>query len=63
MFKSLGLKVDILWRQPKSEKGLTATALRRLMGSGQPWEHLVPSAVARLVKDMGLLERLRLFDH
>jgi nicotinamide-nucleotide adenylyltransferase len=60
MLISLGLKVDILWRKPKSEKGLTVTALRRLMGLGQPWEHLVPPAVTRLVRDMGLLERLRL---
>jgi nicotinamide-nucleotide adenylyltransferase len=60
MFISLGLKVDILWRKPKSEKGLTATDLRRLMGLGQPWEHLVPLAVARMIRDMGLVERLRL---
>lgn len=60
MFSSLGLKVDILWRKPKEEKGLTATALRQLMGQGQPWEHLVPPAVARMIKDMGLGERLRL---
>ena len=63
LFSSLGLKVEILWRKPKSEKGLTATALRRLMGSGRPWEHLVPSAVACLVNDMGLVERLRLLDN
>jgi nicotinamide mononucleotide adenylyltransferase len=60
MFTSLGLTVDVLWRRPASEKGLTATALRRLMGQGQPWEYLVPPAMARLVKDMGLEERLRL---
>jgi nicotinamide mononucleotide adenylyltransferase len=60
MFKSLGLKVDILWRKLKSEKGLTATGLRRLMGSDQPWEHLVPPAVARLIKELGLLNRLSL---
>jgi len=60
MFTSLGLTVDVMWRKPPSEKGLTATALRRLMGQGQPWEHLVPPAVARLVKDLGLLERLPL---
>ena len=60
MFIALGLQVDILWRKPKTEKGLTATALRHLMGLGQPWEHLVPPAVARLVKDMGLGERLRI---
>jgi len=60
MLLSLGLKVDILWRKPKSEKGLSVTSLRRLMGRSQPWEHLVPPAVARLVRDRGLLERLRL---
>ncbi len=60
MFTSLGLKVDILWRKSASEKGLTATAVRRLMGLGQPWEHLVPPAVARLVRDLGLAERLLL---
>jgi nicotinamide mononucleotide adenylyltransferase len=60
LFQSLGLKVEILWRKPASEKGLTATAIRRLIGLGQPWEHLVPAAVARLVKEMGLLERLRI---
>jgi len=59
MFTSLGLKVDILWRKPASEKGLTATAHRRLMGQDQPWEHLVTPVVARLVTEMGLLERLR----
>jgi len=60
MFSSLGLKIDILWRRPKSEKGLTATALRQVMGRNQPWEHLVPPAVARLVRELGMLERLRL---
>jgi nicotinamide mononucleotide adenylyltransferase len=62
LFQSLGLKVEILWRKPASEKGLTATAIRRLLSRGQPWEHLVPSAVARLVKEMGLLERLRILE-
>ena len=63
MFTSLGLTVDILWRRPKSEKGLTATALRRMMGLNQPWEHLVPPAVARLVRDLGLQERLSLLKN
>ena len=60
LFESLGLKVEILWRRPKSEKGLTASAIRRMMGLGQPWEHLVPPAVARMIRDMGLVDRLRL---
>jgi nicotinamide mononucleotide adenylyltransferase len=62
LLESLGLKVEILWRKPSSEKGLTATAIRRLMGSGQPWEHLVPAAVALLVRKMGLLEQLKILE-
>jgi nicotinamide mononucleotide adenylyltransferase len=62
LFESLGLKVEILWRKPSSEKGLRATAIRGLMGLGQPWEHLVPAAVARLVREMGLLARLKILE-
>ena len=62
LFESLGLKVEILWRRPAAEKGLTATSIRRLMGRNQPWEHLVPPAVARLVKEMDLLTRLKILE-
>ncbi len=62
LFESLSLKVEILWRRPSSEKGLTATTIRRLMGLGHPWEHLVPAAVARLVREMDLLKRLRILE-
>jgi nicotinamide mononucleotide adenylyltransferase len=60
MFQSLGLTVEILWRKPAAAKGLTASGIRRLMGRGQPWEHLVPPAIARLVRELGLLERLKI---
>ena len=62
LFQSLGLKVEILWRRPQSAKGLTASAIRRMMGLGQPWEHLVPAAVARLVREMELLQRLKIIE-
>jgi nicotinamide mononucleotide adenylyltransferase len=62
LFESLGLKVETLWRRPKSEKGLTASAIRRMMGLGQPWEPLVPAAVARLVREMDLLQRLKTME-
>jgi nicotinamide mononucleotide adenylyltransferase len=62
LFASLGLNVEILWRRPASEKGLTATTIRRLMAQGQPWEHLVPTAVARLVGEMNLRERLIILE-
>ncbi len=59
-FTGLGLKVEVLWRRTPEEKGLSGTAIRRLMGQGEPWEHLVPPAVARLIRELGLVERLRL---
>jgi nicotinamide mononucleotide adenylyltransferase len=62
LFESLGLKVEILWRKPSTEKGLTASAIRRLMGLDQPWEHLVPAAVARLVREMEFLQRLKTME-
>jgi hypothetical protein len=33
-----------------------------MMGLGQPWEHLVPAAVARLVREMDLLQRLKTME-
>lgn len=59
-FTALGLRVEVLWRKSPEEKGLTGTAIRRLMGRGEPWEHLVPPAVARLIRDLDLVPRLAL---
>ena len=49
-FESLGLKVEESYEpQASIKKGLTASAIRPMMGLGQPWEHLVPAAVGRVV--------------
>lgn len=58
MFKSLGLKTEVLWRKPLSEKGITSTDIRRRICSGEPWKQLVPYAVARMLEEEGMLERL-----
>ncbi len=58
MFRSLGLNVEILWTKPPEQKGIRATEVRRRMGCGEEWEHLVPPAAASIMKRMGLLERL-----
>lgn len=55
LFKSLGLKTEILWRRPLDEKGLSSTEVRGLMAAGEPWEHLVPPAVARMVRQFGFM--------
>ena len=59
MFESLGLPVEVLWRQPKAEKGLTSTLVRQKIAQGQAWEHLVPAGVSPLLVRMGLVERIR----
>ncbi|MCF6291189.1 MAG: nicotinate-nucleotide adenylyltransferase [Desulfobacterales bacterium] len=55
LFKSLGLKTEILWRRPLDKKGLSATEVRRLITAGEPWEQLVPPAVARIVRQFGFM--------
>jgi len=59
MFESLGLQVEVLWRKPKAEKGLTSTLIRRKIAQDQPWEHLVSAGVSTLFVQMGLVERIR----
>jgi nicotinamide-nucleotide adenylyltransferase len=59
MFTSLGLKTEILWRRTPLEKGLTSSEIRRRIVAGSAWEHLVPPATARILKEMDLLEKIR----
>ena len=58
IFRSLGLKVEILWDKPREQKGIRATEVRRRMRCGEQWEHLVPPATSYVIKKMGILERL-----
>ncbi len=59
MFKSLGLDVEVLWERPPEKKGIRAREVRRAMAEGKRWEHLVPPAAVRVIKDMGIDERMR----
>ena len=59
LFQSLGFQTEVLWRRPASQKGITATQVRRLIASGGQWEPLVPPASARLMRELGLVERIR----
>ena len=43
-----GYRVEIL--QPGVEKQVEATAIRRSMSNGEPWDTLVPPGVARVVR-------------
>lgn len=59
MFESMNLKTKILWRRPLSKKGLSGIQIRQYIASGQPWEHLVPHTSARIMKQMGIVERIK----
>ncbi len=63
MFKSLGLKAEVLWEKTPEEKGLTGAEVRRLMALDEPWEHLVPSSAGWLLKMWGIPDRLRRFKN
>lgn len=56
-FERVGLRVRVLWR--RDEKWTTGTAIREAISAGRPWEHLVPPAVARVIREHGVDERVR----
>jgi cytidyltransferase-like protein len=58
MFQAQGLKTEVLWRKPPAEKGISAADVRRLIAAGEPWRHLVPPAVARMINETDLAGRL-----
>ena len=58
-FRTLGLKVDVLWRKPIEEKGLRASDIRNHMQRGEAWEHLVPGSTRKLMKKWDIPARLR----
>jgi nicotinamide-nucleotide adenylyltransferase len=58
LFESMHLNIEILWRRPLSEKGITSTDVRRRIAQGQPWHHLVPRTVATYVESIDLAGRL-----
>ncbi len=50
LFQSHGLKTEVMWERPLSEKGITGAEIRRRMRDGEEWESLVPREVARLLR-------------
>lgn len=59
LFKSLGLRTHVLWRKPRSEKGMTSIEIRQRIAAGEHWDHLVPRAAAQLMREMGLTEKIK----
>ncbi len=59
LFENLGLSVQILSERPESEKGLSASNIRRSIADDQPWTHLVPPVVSRLLGEYDIQSRIR----
>jgi cytidyltransferase-like protein len=47
-FQALGRETEVLWRRDTTVT--SGTDIRRRLRSGEPWEHLVPAATARVVR-------------
>ncbi|MDX9746155.1 MAG: nicotinate-nucleotide adenylyltransferase [Syntrophales bacterium] len=58
-FIRLGLRTHVLWEVAPEQKGLSGSDIRRAIVKNQPWEHLVPPVVARLLKRWNLSGRLQ----
>jgi len=56
--ESLGLKVHVLWEVPLEKKGLTGSDIRKCMLKGEPWEHLLPTTVVKLVRKWDIIKRI-----
>lgn len=59
LFRSEGLKTEVMWERPRSEKGLTGARIRNAMVMGEPWEAYVPRSVASHLKAWKIADRLR----
>lgn len=58
ILSELGLDVEVLWRRPLSEKGITGTEVRRKIGFYKQWDHLVPKSVYEYITDKKIDERI-----
>ncbi len=56
---SKALKVDVLWRKPEAEKGITASEIRHKIALNEEWKHLVPAATARSIEKFGIDKRIK----
>ncbi len=58
-FRAVGLKTELLWTKEPSQKGLSASDIRKRMFLGEDWAHLVPGGTKRLMNLWGVPRRLR----
>ena len=59
ILRSLGLEVEVLWRKPPEEKGVTSSWVRSCIATDQEWAHLVPKSVYAYLTEHHLDERIK----
>lgn len=59
LFQSRGLKTEVMWEKTIERKGLTGAEIRNRMANNEPWEHLVPEGVARLLTEWNVPDLLK----
>lgn len=58
-FEAHGLRTEVLWDRPPEQKGLTGKDVRAAIRDGRAWRDMVPPAVADLIDQWNIGERLR----
>jgi len=61
LFRDAGLQTEILWRCANKDKGLSGTEVRMRLAAGEEWQHMVPKAVAKLLRQWNVAARLQNF--
>ncbi|MEV0386706.1 adenylyltransferase/cytidyltransferase family protein [Nonomuraea sp. NPDC050643] len=56
-FTALGLTTDVMWR--RTSKPISGGRVRRAIAAGTDWRPLVPAAVAAVIEERGIDERIR----
>jgi len=57
-FKLLGIKTEVMWERNMTDRITTGTVIRKLMAEGKKWQSLVPPAVGRIIRTLGLDRRV-----
>lgn len=58
MFKSLGLKTEVMWKKPLSQKIISGTDVRNKIYKNEKWDHLVPKVTSEFIHNNEIRNRL-----
>ncbi len=59
ILSNLGVKIEVLWDKPVSQKGITGAMVRERIALEKDWSELVPKSVYAYLTGQGLDQRIR----